>query len=49
MWRWWVRWQQGRNQRGQRDRERKTENEKEKIGVGLCWAQFGLQEIMRRK
>ena len=34
------------------DREKikreKKENEK-KRGFGLCWAQFGLQEMMRRK
>ena len=29
------------------DREKNRENEKEKRGFGLCWDQFGLQEIMR--
>ena len=27
----------------------KRENEKEKRGLGLCWSQFGLQEVRRRK
>ena len=30
-------------------REKKEKKKKKKRGFALCWAQFGLQKIMRRK